>query len=130
MDRTYLDELKSRYINASNEKERDEVRKAIVAACDESAEDVAEIAVEQIKDTIERLDGILIRQQMEDVLPFISLAYVAKTYFGKTRQWLYQRVNGLSVNGKSAQFTPAELETLNFALKDMGRKLSSTQISA
>ncbi|MBO7192286.1 MAG: DUF5053 domain-containing protein [Bacteroidales bacterium] len=55
---------------------------------------------------------------------------MAKSYFGKSRQWLYQRVNGLLVNGKQAQFTPAELETLNFALKDMGEKLSSTHVCA
>jgi hypothetical protein len=83
-----------------------------------------------LKDTIERIDGVLIRQQMEEVLPFVSLAYIAKTYFRKSRQWLYQRVNGLSVNGKPARFTPAELDTLNIALKEMGQKLASIHIIA
>lgn len=90
----------------------------------------ADITIEQLKDTIERIDGVLIRQQMEEVLPFVSLAYIAKTYFRKSRQWLYQRVNGLSVNGKPARFTPAELDTLNIALKEMGQKLASTHIIA
>lgn len=90
----------------------------------------ADITIEQLKDTIERIDGVLIRQQMEEVLPFVSLAYIAKTYFRKSRQWLYQRVNGLSVNGKPARFTPAELDTLNISLKEMEQKLASTHIIA
>ena len=130
MDRDYLNQLKSRYVNASSEKEREEVRDAIRHACNENPIRVAEIAVEQLKDTIERIDSILIRQQMEEILPFVSLAYIAKTYFKKSRQWLYQRINGLSVNGKPAQFTHEELDTLNFALKDMGQKLSATHICA
>lgn len=130
MDRDYLDQLKSRYVNASSEKEREEVRDAIRHACNENPIRVAEIAVEQIKETIERIDSVLIRQQMEEILPFVSLAYIAKTYFKKSRQWLYQRINGLSVNGKPAQFTHEELDILNFALKDMGQKLSATHICA
>lgn len=130
MDREYLDILKSRYVNASNERERNEVREAIRQACSENPKEVAELAVEQLKETIERIDGILVRQQLDAVLPFVSLAYIAKTYFRKSRQWLYQRVNGLSVNGKPAQFTPDELDILNFALKDMGQKLAATQVSA
>lgn len=130
MNKEYLDQLKSRYISATTEKEKEEVRKAIRQACDESPKEVAAIAVEQLKETIERIDAVLIRQQMEDILPFISLAYMAKTYFGKSRQWLYQRVNGLVVNGKPAQFTQAELDILNHALKDMGQKLVSTHVCA
>lgn len=130
MNKEYLDLLKSRYVNATTEKEREEVRQAIRQACDEAPKEVAVIAVEQLNETIERIEGVLIRQQMEDILPFISLAYMAKTYFGKSRQWLYQRVNGLMVNGKPAQFTQAELDILNHALRDMGQKLVSTHVCA
>ena len=130
MNKEYLDQLKSRYVSATTEKEKEEVRKAIRQACDEAPKEVAVIAVEQLKETIERTDAVLIRQQMEDILPFISLAYMAKTYFGKSRQWLYQRVNGLMVNGKPAQFTQAELDILNHALRDMGQKLVSTHVCA
>lgn len=130
MNKEYLDQLKSRYISATTEKEKEEVRQAIRQVCDESPKEVAAIAVEQLKETVERIDAVLIRQQMEDILPFISLAYMAKTYFGKSRQWLYQRVNGLVVNGKPAQFTQAELDILNHALRDMGQKLVSTHVCA
>ena len=42
---------------------------------------------------------------MKDILPIISLLYIAKTYFGKTKEWLYQRVNGNIAKGKPAKFT-------------------------
>lgn len=129
VDRNIMDQLKERFINAKTDKERDIVREEIRKACDEDAASVASIAVEQIKDTHAEIDAYIIRKQMEDVLPCISLAYIAETYFKKSRQWLYQRVNGLLVNGKPAKFTPEEIETLNFALQDMGQKLASTRIS-
>lgn len=124
-----MDLLKDRYINAKTEKERDEIRAEMSKACDEDAAAVANIAVAQIKESHAEIDAYLIRKQMEDILPCISLAYIAETYFKKSRQWLYQRVNGLLVNGKPARFTPEEIETLNFALQDMGQRLATTRIS-
>lgn len=47
----------------------------------------------------------------------------------KSRQWLYQRINGLVVNGKTAKFTPEKLDTQNLALHDMENKLIKTRIS-
>ncbi len=123
-----MNELKSRYVNAKNETEREAVMTEIKAACDNDALIVAEIAIGQIKETIIEAKTEVVRKQMEEILPMTSLAYIAKTYFNKSRQWLYQRVNGLSVNGNPAQFTKEELATLNFALQDMGRKLSQTVI--
>jgi len=51
---------------------------------------------------------------------------LAKNYFKKTPQWFYQRLNGNSVNGKVARFTPNELETLSMALKAIGQKISTS----
>ncbi len=57
-----------------------------------------------------------IRQTLEKVLPFASMSYIAQHYFGRTRQWLYQRINGSAVNGRPANFTADELNTLSLAL--------------
>ena len=35
----------------------------------------------------------------------LSLSYIAQKYFGKSRAWLMQKVNGNTVNGKTAAFT-------------------------
>ena len=52
------------------------------------------------------------------------MAYIAKTYFKKSRSWLAHKLNGNVVNGKPSQFTEDEIKTLRFALNDMASKLS------
>lgn len=66
-----------------------------------------------------------IRQQLGDVPDILSMSYIAKNYFGKSRTWLYQRINGNNVNGKPAYFTRSEREQLQEALHDIGKKLSA-----
>ena len=68
---------------------------------------------------------IQIRKQLESVLPFISVSALAKSYFGKSSSWFYQRLNGNIVHGKPAAFTEDELKTLNHALQDISTKLSN-----
>lgn len=64
-----------------------------------------------------------IAEQLGDINNMISKSYVARAYFGKSRYWLSQKLNGNIVNGKPAKFTPAELETLRGALRDMSEQL-------
>ena len=66
-----------------------------------------------------------IRQQLGEVPEILSMSYIAKTYFGKSRTWLYQRINGNKVNGKPAYFTRSERKQLQDALQDIGKKLSA-----
>ncbi len=124
-----MDDLKHRFINAETEEEREAIGKEIAAAVDEDAESVAQIALTQIKETNERAQELLIRNRLKEVLPAISLAYIAKNYFNKSRSWLNQRINGNTVNGMPAKFSKEELQTLNFALKDLSVKLSEISVS-
>lgn len=78
---------------------------------------------------IDKMEENTIKLQMQEVSNVISLSYLAKRYFNKSRSWLYQRMNGNVVNGKPARFTEEELETLNKALKDISEKLGSLSIS-
>jgi hypothetical protein len=77
------------------------------------------------KDTANRAEDLVLRQKLKDITPAISLAYVAKTYFNKSDNWIYQRINGNIVNGKPATFTQKEMETMRFALEDLSHKLGS-----
>lgn len=74
-------------------------------------------------------DNITIRKQMNDILPFISVSYLAKHYFGKSTSWFYQRLNGNIVNGKISRFTKEEISILNNALKDMSKKIGDLTIA-
>ena len=69
-----------------------------------------------------------IARQLEEVLEIVNLSYIAKKYFGRTQSWLSQRINGCTVNGKKATFTPNEIETLNHALRDIAQIIGSRSV--
>ena len=88
---------------------------------------------EIIDESIQRVDKFIeetkIKMQLMEVSKIVSLSYIAKEYFHKTRTWLYQRINGNNVNGREVKFTTDEVNTLNYALQDISRKIGSTVIS-
>lgn len=100
-----------------------------------SEEDKKEIALfmdECIQETetgMTRLEELTIKMQLQEVSEIISLSWIAKKYFGKTKNWLYQRINGNTVNGKPCRFTSEEVETFNHALKDISQRIGSLSIS-
>ncbi len=124
-----MDALKTRFVNARTDAERQAVDDEMRRLCDEDVNAVAEIMKQQLEETHREVDEILVRKQLEEMLPAISLSYIAKTYFKKSRAWLYQRINGLSVNGKPAKFSESEIETLNYALNDIGQRLVGIKVS-
>src|SRR5690606_38675892 len=44
-------------------------------------------------------------------------------YFGKSRSWLSQKMNGKDGNGADVAFTDAEKEQLKFALNDLAKRI-------
>ena len=61
----------------------------------------------------------------KEIIPF---SYIAKNYFKRSKSWLYQRLNGNNINGKPVKFTENEIETFNFAIQDISRKLGAISI--
>ena len=78
-----------------------------------------------VDDDLEALKAEKIRSAMGELGTAISFAYIAKHYFGKSQSWLTQRLNGSTVNGKTARFNKTELIQFQNAIHDLGRKLSS-----
>jgi hypothetical protein len=70
-----------------------------------------------------------VKVQLVKISEIVAMSYISKNYFHKTRQWLYKKINGSPVNGKPAKFTEKELDTLNYAIQDISKKLGSTIIS-
>lgn len=68
------------------------------------------------------------REQLGEITDFINLSYVANHYFGKSRTWLYQRINGNKVNGKTAFFTRVERKQLVDSLHDIGKQLLAIKL--
>lgn len=69
-----------------------------------------------------------LRKQLGNLPEIINLSSVARRYFGKSRTWLYQRINGNKVNGKTAYFTRAELRQLQEALQDISKQLLAVKL--
>ena len=62
----------------------------------------------------------------KEIIPF---SYIAKNYFKKSKSWIYQRLNGNSINGKPVDFTQEEINTFNFAIQDISKRLSTISIA-
>ena len=78
--------------------------------------------------TKNRLAEIDISMDIMEVSKYVSLSRIASDYFGKSKEWLYQRVKGYSVNGKPAAFTPDERRKLSEALQDISRIAQETAL--
>jgi hypothetical protein len=78
--------------------------------------------------TLQAAEELIMANKLGDISHAISLSYIANTYFGKSRSWLYQRLNGHKVNGKQAQFSTEEKEKFAFALNDLSRQLKETSL--
>ena len=127
-----LEKLNEYYFNTDQEK----FQKEYLYVCEKYPNDKEQIdnyLAKIIDNSIERVDDFIeatkVKMQLMEVTEIVSLSYIAKNYFHKTRTWLYQKINGNKVNGKEASFTKEEITTLNYAIQDISKKLGSTVIS-
>lgn len=85
--------------------------------------------VESVDKHLDNIEGSIasytMYERMGALTEVVNLAYIARHYFGKTRQWLYQRLKGQMVNGKPATFSPKEEETFIKALNEIGLQLAT-----
>jgi hypothetical protein len=76
---------------------------------------------------------VLIREvnlklELENVSRYVSMAYIARRFFGKSRQWLNNRIKGNLVNGKVARFSEDELNSLSSALVKLSGEIRDTAL--
>lgn len=69
-----------------------------------------------------------IKEKLGSLPEIINLSAVAKHCFGKSRTWLYQRINGNKVNGKPVYFTRAERKQLLEFLHGLGNDLLAVKL--
>lgn len=58
-------------------------------------------------------------KKMEGILSYLKWGNVSRDYFGLSRGWIYQRLNGYDGNGNECDFTESQKETLRGALRDL-----------
>ena len=108
--------LKDLY-DKSNSDEKDTITQFIERHLEKSTAHVKDVVSE-----------VQTRMQLDNIIEVLPLAYISKRYFNRTRQWLYQRINGNIVNGKLARFTESEVRTFNNALQDISQRIGSAAI--
>ncbi len=73
-------------------------------------------------------EELRIELEIAKISKYVSLSQIAKDYFGKSKEWLYQRIKGYKVNGRRAQFTPEERNTLSKALMEISESIKDTSL--
>ena len=95
--------------------------------------DEYEQGVEQFDDGMRKIiaeaDEMIFRAKLGDLPDALSFSYIAQKYFGKSRGWLMQKVNGNRVNGKVAAFTEEERRQFREALQDLSEKMSAVAMN-
>lgn len=104
-------------------------RKPNVSLTADELEEAANGFIDGMDKALAEADEMIARHKMGNIPEAVSLSYIAKTYFGKSRGWLMQKVNGNIVNGKKAAFTPAESLKMREALQDLSEKLSKAALA-
>lgn len=114
---------------AQTEEEKDEVRRQmnILKSIDPKAFAVA--VGYMAKHTEQKVKVLTMAEKLGEITDMVSMAYIAKAYFGKSRSWLAHKMNGNIVNGKTSQFSPDELAILRTALQDMSKKFGALSLT-
>lgn len=128
-----LDELKARFMSLSTPDEENafrlEMEKFVAEKNPEERKVLARLFIagaEEACQSAEKLFDDTLRLALNNIYDAISWSYIAKHYFGKSRSWLSQRINGLKIHNKEVQFTPEEKKILIQALLDLGTNIKET----
>lgn len=128
-----LEALKSKFMLIDTDEERkvfrDEVEAFANSKSDEEKQLISEAFIKGANEACARADKLIddvLRNKLDSIYESVSWSYIARTYFNKSRAWLSQRINGLMIHGKEAQFTHEEKQTLLQALRDISGRIERT----
>ncbi|MCD8269477.1 MAG: DUF5053 domain-containing protein [Parabacteroides sp.] len=116
-DKIAFDEKMNRYLKEMTPEERKDFRKAFLASARRTVSEAKEVR-----------EDVELKLLLKEVDSYLSLSQIAQDYFGKSRSWLYQRINGAIVNGKPAQFTREEQLRFSEALLDISSRIKDTAL--
>ena len=121
--------LKKLDINAKSDAQRAKIMVEMEQLADSDPEGFELAVMASARQTLEDAKTVKIKEQLAQVSAIVSMSYIAKNYFNKSKSWLSQRINEFDVNGKPARFTSEEVNTLNFAFDDISKKIGSFRVS-
>ena len=129
-----IEELKKEFVSLKTEKERQtfdiKFRNHVASKTEDEKREFADAFVdsarEQVVKTKRFCDEVTIRLKLEEILGVVSMAYIAREYFHKSKAWFSQKLNGNIKNGIISSFSEDELKILSFALEDISNKIKNT----
>ena len=114
---------------AKTQEEKAEISLKMEELKDKDPKAFTEALESLIRTTADKVEELTIAEKMGEMTKMLSMAYVARNYFGKSRSWLAHKINGDVINGKPVSFTEEEKQTFKHALADMSARLKSLGIS-
>ena len=63
------------------------------------------------------------KHAVSDILLGVKWAHISTHYFGKSRSWFSQKLNGYDGNNSESDFTENEKKTLKNALYDLSERI-------
>jgi len=124
-----FEQLKALELNSKSNRAIEKIQLDFERLAMEDPRGFEEAFLESAKRTLSDVKQLRIKEQLCEMSEIVSMSYIAKTYFHKTKSWLSQRINELNVNGKVAQFTADELNILNEAFEDISKKIGAFRVS-
>ena len=116
-------ELRRQYVKEKDPAKKEAILKEVQELIASDPDAAAKAFVMGMADTLSKLEVLRIHEALDDILPFISQSYIAKTYFKRSRSWFSQRLNGSEVMGIVCSFDDKDISTLKSGLTDMRDRL-------
>jgi len=88
-------------------------------------EEMSKRFLENAKETI---NAVKVAMDLEKISEYISISYIAKRFFGKSRSWLHNKINGNFSNGKPASFSGEEINKLRDALDTLSGEIKQVSL--
>lgn len=126
-----IDELRSLIGNSSSEANQRKKEILLVLKSHEDEEEVSAAIKELIDGGMNQLqiEVDTLKEKYADTYSLLPLSYIAQHYFGKSRAWLYQRINGYKVRGHIYSLSDAEKVIFNNAVQDVAKRIGSVRLS-
>ena len=120
----------------SSESRKEEIREKLknnfALLSENEKKEVQSIFIESQHEIVEEgkiaLKELKLKTELERISKYVSMSYIAKAYFGKSRQWLNNRIKGNIVNGKTAAFSSDELNMFSSALANLSNEIKETAL--
>jgi hypothetical protein len=74
------------------------------------------------------IDGVKLALKIEPVTDYISIAYLSRRFFGKSRSWLHNRLMGYKNNGKPDTLSATDINRLQKALLTISDEIKAAAL--